>query len=80
MTEDAVAERQRSKDGERETDRVLGTGGGVAESGRSGGTLARAIASEDEEKRSGSRPAGKTRPRKADEEKPGTSNLGTENR
>lgn len=75
-----MAERQRSKDGRRETDEVLGEQGGAGQSGREGGNLARAIGSEDELKRAGSRPAGKTRVRKADEEKPGTSNLGTENR
>jgi hypothetical protein len=75
-----MAERQRSKDGNRETERVLGEKGPAGQSGREGGTLARAIGSEDELKRAESRPAGKTRVRKADEERTGTSNLGTENR
>ena len=77
-----MAERKRSKDGTRETDEVLGdTETGTPEQGgRSGGSLSRAIGSEDEQKRAGERPAGTTRVRKADEEKPATSNLGKENR
>lgn len=75
-----MAERQRSKDGRRETEEVLGTAGEAGQSGRGGGNLARAIGTEDEQKRAGARPAGKTRARKADEERPGTSNLGKENR
>jgi hypothetical protein len=81
QTEDDMAERRRSKDGKRETERVPGVQGGRAgQSGRAGGNLARTIGSEDELKRSGSRPAGKTRIRKADEDRPRTSNLGKENR
>lgn len=75
-----MAERHRSKDGSRETDEVIGAEGNVGQSGRDGGDVARTIGSEDELKRSEQRPAGVTRVRKADEEKPATSNLGTENR
>ena len=77
-----MAERQRSKDGSRDTEKVLGTGTDAApeHGGRDGGNVARTIGSEDEMKRAGERPAGKTRVKKADEEKPGTSNLGEENR
>ena len=75
-----MAERQRSKDGKRDTEEILGTEGEVEQSGRAGGNLARTIGSEDEQKRAGDRPAGATRAKKADEEKPGTSNLGKENR
>ncbi len=75
-----MAERQRSKDGKRETDEILGTEGEVEQSGRDGGNVARTIGSEDELKRAAARPGGKTRVRKSDEEKPGTSNLGEENR
>jgi hypothetical protein len=75
-----MAERHRSKDGSRDTDEILGAEGSVGQSGRDGGDIARTIGSEDEEKRAGERPAGTTRVRKADEEKPATSNLGTENR
>lgn len=75
-----MAERQKSKDGKRETDEILGDEREVEQSGRAGGDVARAIGSEDEQKRAGERPGGVTRVRKADEEKPGTSNLGKENR
>lgn len=75
-----MAERQRSKDGKRDTDEILGSEGEVEQSGRAGGDVARTIASEDELKRAGSRPAGTTRARKADEARDGTSNLGKENR
>ena len=75
-----MAERQRSKDGARDTDAVPGARGDAGRSGREGGNLARIIGSEDELKRAGSGPAGKTRVRKADEDRPGTSNVGTENR
>lgn len=77
-----MAERLQSKDGSRDTDRILGRDPEVApgQGGREGGNLARAIGSEDELKRAGERPAGRTRARKADEERPGTSNLGKENR
>jgi hypothetical protein len=80
MTEDTMAERQRSKDGRRDIEELLGTEREVEQSGRAGGDVARIVGSEDELKRQDSRPAGKTRVRKADEEKPGTSNLGEENR
>ena len=75
-----MAERRKSKDGKRETDDILGAEGEVEQSGRAGGNLARTIGSEDEQKRAGDRPGGTTRARKSDEEKPGTSNLGKENR
>ena len=77
-----MAERIRSKDGRRDTDRILGDDPAATPSqgGREGGGLARAIGSEDEEKRMGEQPAGATRARKADEERAGTSNLGKENR
>ena len=75
-----MAERQRSKDGKRDTDEILGTEGEVEKSGRAGGNVARTIGTEDEQKRAGDRPAGTTRVKKADEDKPGTSNLGKENR
>ncbi|WP_022706184.1 MULTISPECIES: hypothetical protein [Paracoccus] len=77
-----MAERIQSKDGSRDTDRILGDdpAGAPAHGGREGGNLARAIGTEDEMKRTAEKPAGTTRPHKADEEKPGTSNLGEENR
>ena len=56
-----MAERKRSKDGVKETEKVLGARGTVSQSGRAGGELQRDIASEDELKRASERPAGKTR-------------------
>lgn len=64
----------------RDSDAFLDDAGTPSQGGRAGGSIARAIASEDEEKRAESPDAGVTRVRKADEEKAGTSNLGTENR
>lgn len=77
-----MADRHKSNDGSRDTDKILGTDQAdtPAQGGRSGGNLARTIGSEDEMKRAEQGAAGKTRIRKADEEKPGTSNLGEENR
>lgn len=62
-----MAERKRSQDGERDTDKVLGAQGGVSQAGRSGGRLARDIGSEDEQKRAQERPAGATRVTKSKE-------------
>lgn len=56
-----MAERQRSKDGRRETEGVRGAEGAVSYQGRSGGELQRDIASEDELKRSKAPPADATR-------------------
>ena len=63
-----MAERHRSKDGRRDSDDILGDKDKVAEQGRAGGTLARKIATRDEEKRAKERPGGKTRVTKADEQ------------
>lgn len=46
-----MADRHRSKDGERETEQFLGEPVGEMQQGRSGGDLARRIATKDEEKR-----------------------------
>lgn len=46
-----MAERHRSKDGERETEKFLGPEVGTMQQGRAGGDLARRIATKDEEKR-----------------------------
>ncbi|SET86456.1 hypothetical protein [Paracoccus homiensis] len=77
-----MAERKRSTDGSRETDQILGQSSEQTpqQSGSAGGNLARAIGSEDEQKRRAEGRTGSSRVRKADEDKPGTSNLGTENR
>ena len=55
-----MAERVRSKDGTRETDMVLGARGEVSHQGRSGGDVAREVATRDELKRAYERPAGST--------------------
>lgn len=62
-----MAERHRSNDGKRETDKVLGEKGEVSQGGRSGGNLPRDIGSRDELKRATERPAGTTRVTKSDE-------------
>lgn len=61
-----MAERKRSRDGTRDSDRALGEKGQVDKAGRGGGTLQRDIATRDEEKRAAERPAGATRVRKSD--------------
>ncbi|MDB6179363.1 hypothetical protein PAF17_17910 [Paracoccus sp. Z330] len=82
-----MAERLGSKDGTRDTDLILGKDpesagpqSTPAQGGSTGGSLARAIGSEDELKHAEGRQTGTTRVHKADEPKPGTSNLGKENR
>lgn len=62
-----MAERHRSQDGKQETGEILGQAGTPSQGGRSGGTLQRDIASEDELKRAMERPAGKTRVTKSKE-------------
>lgn len=62
-----MAERHRSKDGSRDTDRVMGEKGTVSQGGRQGGDLSRERATKDEMKRAVERPAGATRVRKGDE-------------
>lgn len=62
-----MADRPRSKDGKRETEEVLGEKGSIWQGGRSGGTLACEIGSQDELKRATTRPAGATRVTKSDE-------------
>lgn len=63
-----MAERKRSEDHSRDTDRILGEPGKVGQQGRGGGNLQRDIASRDEKKRAEERPAGTTRVHKSDEE------------
>lgn len=62
-----MADRKRSTDMSRDTEKVLGARGTISQGGRVGGTLARDIASRDERKRAAERPAGATRVTKADE-------------
>lgn len=56
-----MAERKRSKDGVKETEKVLGAEGTISQQGRAGGTLERKIGTRDEKKRAYERPAGVTR-------------------
>jgi hypothetical protein len=62
-----MAERHRSKDGSRDTDKVVGAEGEVSHEGREGGDLARKKATKDEMKRALEQPAGATRVTKSDE-------------
>jgi hypothetical protein len=62
-----MADRHRSSDGSRDTDRIP-SDAAPSHSGRDGGRLARRIGTEDELKRAGERPAGKTRVHKSDEQ------------
>ena len=55
-----MAERARSKDGSRDSDKVLGAEGAVAQQGRTGGDIAREVGTRDEMKRAGERPGGST--------------------
>ena len=66
-----MAARKRSKDGSRDTDKVLGPTGGIAQQGRKGGRLARDIGTEDEKKRATERPAGQPRVTKSHEKEDG---------
>lgn len=67
-----MAERKRSADGRKDSERVLGASGQVSQQGRSGGQLPRDVATRDELKRAEERPAGATRVRKSDEKAPGS--------
>jgi hypothetical protein len=64
-----MAERSKSKDGTRDTERIIGSDAPVAQQGREGGRLARQKGSKDELKRATERPAGATRVRGADKGK-----------
>ena len=63
-----MAERHRSSDGSRDTDKILGEDGAVSGQGREGGRLARQVGTKDEKKRAFERPAGATRVTKSMEE------------
>ncbi len=56
-----MAERHRSNDGSRDTDKVPGAKGSVSQQGRTDGDLQRDVATRDELKRAQERPAGTTR-------------------
>lgn len=62
-----MADRHRSQDGTRETDKFVDKSTEKPDhEGRDGGTLARKIGTRDEEKRARERPAGRTRVTGAD--------------
>lgn len=66
-----MAERKRSTDGSKDSEKILGEGGTVSHQGREGGRLSREIGSKDEKKRAFERPAGATRVTKDNEEEEG---------
>ena len=68
-----MAERQRSQDGTRETDRFTGDGAAPSQQGRAGGRVERDVGTQDLLKRArDGEDAGVTRVRKADEKEGGT--------
>lgn len=66
-----MAERKRSNDMSRDSDKMLGAEGEVSHGGRKGGQPARRVAAKDEEKRAYERPAGATRVTKSMEKEKG---------
>lgn len=75
-----MAERKRSHDRSRDTDAFLSGAEAPGQQGREGGDLAREIGTEDEMKRAGGATAGATRVHKAEEDRPGASKPGSDNR
>ncbi|NNE53170.1 MAG: hypothetical protein HKN30_12320 [Sulfitobacter sp.] len=61
-----MAERHRSKDGSKDTDKIIGDAAGISQQGRADGNLQRDVATQDEEKRAKEKPAGATRVRGQD--------------
>ena len=67
-----MAERHRSKDKSRDSEKVYGDKDiSISQAGRVGGNLQRNIATQDEKKRANERPAGATRVTKSDEQEDG---------
>lgn len=62
-----MAERKRSSDASKDSEKYLEEDGTAEQQGRAGGTLQRDIASRDELKRANEAPADKTRVTKSDE-------------
>ena len=56
-----MAERYRSKDGSKDTDKIIGEATGISQQGRADGNLQRDVATQDEEKRATEKSAGATR-------------------
>ena len=56
-----MAERHRSKDGSKDSEKILGDATQISQQGRADGNLQRDVATQDEMKRATERPAGVTR-------------------
>lgn len=56
-----MAERHRSKDGSKDSDKIIGESAGISQQGRAGGNLERDVGTQDEKKRATEKPAGATR-------------------
>ncbi|APE43980.1 hypothetical protein BOO69_11600 [Sulfitobacter alexandrii] len=56
-----MAERKRSKDGSRDTEKIIGEAADISQQGRAGGNLERDVGTQDEKKRATEKPAGVTR-------------------
>jgi hypothetical protein len=56
-----MAERYRSKDGSRDTEKIIGEAADIDQQGRADGNLQRDVATQDEKKRAKEKPAGVTR-------------------
>ncbi|GLT07915.1 hypothetical protein ACFQFQ_14180 [Sulfitobacter porphyrae] len=56
-----MAERHRSKDGSKDSDKIIGETTEIGQQGRSGGNLERDVATQDEKKRTTENPEGTTR-------------------
>lgn len=66
-----MAERHRSKDARKDTEKILGEASTMSQRGREGGDLKRDIATQDELKRANEKPAGATRVTGEDKHKSG---------
>ncbi|MEQ9258957.1 MAG: hypothetical protein RIG84_07640 [Roseovarius sp.] len=67
-----MAQRHRSNDGSRDSEKILGDKTEISQQGRAGGNLTRKLGTRDEEKRAKARPGGATRVTGADERESGT--------
>ncbi|MDF1727120.1 MAG: hypothetical protein P1U53_05145 [Sulfitobacter sp.] len=56
-----MAERHRSKDGSKDSEKIIGDDTPISHQGRADGDLQRDVATQDEEKRALEKPAGATR-------------------
>lgn len=56
-----MAERYRSKDGSKDSEKIIGESAKIGHQGRAGGNLERDVATQDEKKRATEKPAGVTR-------------------